>query len=904
MTALEMIEAAAGRHADRIAVEDADGRGVTYAELLGRARRAAGAIAAGSIVELAAARTIDFLAGCLAAWLARAAWIPVDPDEPAWRRAAIRAALPARVDDLAYVIATSGSSGAPKLVMVAHRGLPALLRAQCDAFELAPGARALWLHAPRFDASVSDWGTVLAAGATLVIPALDTLAAPARLRGELAGRGITHVDLPPALLAHLPPGDPPPGLRVVVLGGEPCPIEPLCTLARRARVVVVYGPTEATVCSSLQVVDPERWSRPLIGDPLPGVVYRVVDGELWIGGDCLALGYAGDPEATARAFVELDGQRMYRTGDRVEPCDGGLAFAGRIDRQRKLAGVRVDLDEIEAVLRRAPGVREAAVTMTAPGDGGRARVVAFVDGELEPAALRAWMRREAPAWMVPSRVIAGALPRTPTGKIDHGALARRELPAHQAAHADPIERALAALWCDALGVAEVTGERFRDAGGDSLAQLTLAAAAVARGLALDATALAADPTFAELVAAVRGARAASLSVAACEAHGLAALAACREDERERAQPAQAPSIHRARKAPAGLGSVLVTGATGRLGGALLRAWRAHDPRRTIALVRAADPAEARRRFAADHVGVEVICGDVARPYFGLGRDAWQDLADRVSAVVHAAAHIDLAAGWDAHVTANVDGTAEVARFVAARPRIAWHHVSTLSVFVGTDQRTGVHREAATPIPEAIAHGGYAQTKIAAEAIARAMRGRMAPTMILRLGLLVGEAPRAEDQLAMTLRGLARLGAIPAGAAQRCLDLTPLDHAAAAIAALAVRTEWGKFDDTHHLASLHGTTFGQLVAGLGAAGVALDELPADDWAARARARLADPDVAMAYLSLGGDAPPSFDLFLATGADFDVGRTTRLLAEMGVVAPVIDQAFIDRVVVAALRAEADA
>jgi thioester reductase-like protein len=279
-------------------------------------------------------------------------------------------------------------------------------------------------------------------------------------------------------------------------------------------------------------------------------------------------------------------------------------------------------------------------------------------------------------------------------------------------------------------------------------------------------------------------------------------------------------------------------------------------------------------------------------------------------VVHAAAHIDLAAGWDAHAAANVDGTAEVARFVAARPGIAWHHVSTLSVFVGTDRKTGVHRETAMPIAEAAAHGGYAQTKIAAEAIARGSRGRAAPTTILRLGLLVGETPRApvDDQLAMTLRGLTRLGAVPAGAAPLCLDITPTEHAAAAVTALAMRAERARLDDTHHIASARAATFGELVAGLRAAGVELVELPPAAWADRAQARLGDPDVAMAYLSLGrmldGAAPPGFDLFLATGAEFDVARTTRLLAELAVVAPAIDEARIARIAqlaVAALRGE---
>ncbi len=471
MTALALIRAVAAGAPARVAIEDAAGQGVTYGELIARVDHAARQAARGAVVEVAAERSVAFVVGCLAAWAAGAAWMPIDPREPAWRLAAMRAALAARGepeasvprgsgDALAYVIATSGSSGAPKLVMVGHRGVAALWQAQIAAFALAPGARSLWLHAPRFDASLSDWGTALASGATLVLPRPDALAAPARLRDELVQRAISYVDLPPALLAHLPPEDPPPALRTVVLGGEPCPIEPLRALARRVRVVVVYGPTEATVCSSLVVVDPDRWARPLIGDPLPGVRYRVVDGELWIGGACLALGYAGDPAATARQFVVEDGARWYRTGDRVEPGDGGLAFAGRIDRQRKLAGVRIELDEIEAVLRRAPGAREAAATVRVIGASGRPRLVAFVDGAaLEPAPLRAWLAREAPAWMQPARIVVGALPRTATGKVDHAALLRCALPAVPAVprSGDPAEARLAALWCQALDLAELGG---------------------------------------------------------------------------------------------------------------------------------------------------------------------------------------------------------------------------------------------------------------------------------------------------------------------------------------------------------------------------------------------------------------------------------------------------------------
>jgi thioester reductase-like protein len=949
VSAINLIVAAAARHGERAAIEEPDGTIVTYAALLARARELAAAIAPGQIVELAAERSAGFVAGCLGAWLAGAAWVPIDPGEPAARREAIRARVRAAAGahgsgsgsgsgsgELAYLIATSGSSGAPKLVMVGPGGLPALLCAQIDAFALAPGARALWLHAPVFDASVSDWGTALAAGATLVIPSREALASPAALRGELERRRITHVDLPPALLAHLPPERPPPELRVVVLGGEACPVEPLRELARRLRVVVVYGPTEATVCSSLVVVDAERWTRPSIGAPLPGVLYRVIDGELWIGGACLALGYAGDPEETARRFVEQDGVRMYRTGDRVEEHDGTLVFVGRIDRQTKLAGRRVELAEIEAVLRRAPGVRDAAAAVRAVVPGGRARLVAFVelaagegraagagdgqsDGQSEGggdgsgaavAAVRAWMHEAAPPWMAPARIVAGPLPRTATGKIDHAALARRELSGRYTPRRDPLAAELAALWRAALGVDAEDGERLRDAGGDSLAALVLQAAASARGIALDAAALAGDPTFAELVERARAAPPPeSLTAVECERRGLAAR-----------RPAE-----RVRRAGGARDCVLITGATGTLGRALVRAWRARDPRPLVVLVRAADDAAARRRFSehagtGEHAGdaagdaaqggLEVLRGDLARPGLGLPPDAWRALAGRVAAVVHAGAHVELSAGWDAHAAANVGGTAEIARLARAGGDVAWHHVSTLSVFVGTDRQAGRHAEDAVPHAEARARGGYAQTKLAAEAIARAARGRAAPTTIARLGLLVGPAPRAGEQLAMTLRGLARLGAVPAGGAELRVDLTPLPYAAVAVAALALRAEAVRADAVHHVAGAGSASLPALAAALRDAGAELAELSPGAWADRARARLADPDIAMAYVSLGRvHAAPAdrarlapFDLFLATGADFDTARTARLLAELGVPAPAVDRAFLARLAAGALRAEA--
>ncbi|MEJ7599262.1 MAG: AMP-binding protein [Kofleriaceae bacterium] len=901
MSALALILDAAARFPDHVAIEE-PAAAMTYRQLLALARHHA-ARSAAAVEVLDAERTTDFIARCLGAWLAGRAFLPIDPAEPATRRQAMvrRLGQDTGGDPLAYVIATSGSSGQPKLVRIAHRGVPALLRAQIAAFQLAPGARSLWLHAPIFDASVSDWGTAVASGATLVIPTPDVLATPAALRDELARRAVTHVDLPPALLPYL--ADPPPDLRVVILGGEPCPVERVRALARRLRVVIVYGPTEATVCSSLVVAHPERWSFPAIGEPLPGVRYEVVDGELWIAGEALALGYAGDPEETARRFVIRGGERWYRTGDRIEIIGNELVFAGRVDRQYKLAGRRVELEEIEATLARMPGVREAATAVRELAGSTRRVLVAFVDGDVTEAAVRAWIAAEGPVWVTPARVVVGSLPRTRTGKIDRGVLDQCAVDPVPISPASPLEHEVAAIW-SRLGLALPEREiRFRDAGGDSLTALAFHAAVAAHGIALDPGVLARDPTFAELVAeAQRGQASWLLDVAECEERGL-------EEHALRARPISGLScsgprlvlpleLDRARPAAPGAGGVvLVTGATGRFGPHLLRALRARDPRRIVALVRAPDEAAARLRLGALADEVEVLCGDVGADLLGLRSPRWCRLVEDTTAIVHAAAKLELGGDWDAHADANVGGTAEIARMVAAKPEIAWHHISTLSVFVQTDRAEGRHATTAVPSRDARVFGGYAQTKVAAEAIARAHGA----STILRLGLLVDDSSHTLDQLGMTLRGLAKLGQVPAGASALRLDVTLIEHAAAATVALALH---GAAPAIHHIASA-GVAFGELVRAVRVHAAPLEEVSPATFVETALARLADPEIAMAYLALGrlhgGDRMRPFDLFLATGADFATETTDRTLAALGIAKPVIDDARIDRLVGAALGSD---
>jgi amino acid adenylation domain-containing protein len=356
------------------------------------------------IVGLALEKSPDWVVALLGVWWSGSAFLPLDPRwplertdslvreagvaavvatpgarapfdrlgvpvvEPSPGRAGATSA-PARpaADDLAYVIFTSGSAGRPKGVMVTHGGIVPMLDAQIPAFGLRAGCRALWLLSPAFDASVSDLGTALLSGATLCIESPEELATAAGLLGVLGRRGITHVDLPPALLRVLDPAALPGCLETLVVGGEPSPPEVIRRWASRVRVVNVYGPTEATVCTSLCLCQPGTWDRPLLGEPIPGVRYRVLDdhldpvasgaaGELFIAGPGLARGYLNQPALTAEKFLVRGGERLYRSGDRVAVRgDGAYAFLGRVDRQVKVRGLLVEPGEVEARLLEHPG---------------------------------------------------------------------------------------------------------------------------------------------------------------------------------------------------------------------------------------------------------------------------------------------------------------------------------------------------------------------------------------------------------------------------------------------------------------------------------------------------------------------------------------------------------------------
>jgi amino acid adenylation domain-containing protein len=400
---------------------------------------------------------------------------------------------------LAYVIYTSGSTGTPKGVLVQHGSLAGTLLAASDALGFGAGEVFASLASHAFDIWLLEtFAPLLSGGAVRVVPREVVLDA-ARLVGELADADALHAV--PALLREVVrgvkagPGTLPRARRVYV-GGDAVPPE-LVDEARRAfpsaRVRVLYGPTEASIiCASAAAGADAPLPGRMLGLPLPGATLHVCDeagepvplgvpGEVRVGGGGVARGYGGRAGLTAAAFVPdpfsgVPGARLYRTGDRARRLpDGRLEFLGRVDRQVKVRGFRVEPGEVEAALRAQPGVRDAAVLARPDAEGG-VRLAAYVVAEPGSApaadgALRAALRAVLPEHMVPGAIVAlDALPLTPTGKVDVAALPGPAAPAVEyAAPRSAVEEVLARDWAEVLGL-ETVGihDDFFALGGHSL----------------------------------------------------------------------------------------------------------------------------------------------------------------------------------------------------------------------------------------------------------------------------------------------------------------------------------------------------------------------------------------------------------------------------------------------------
>ncbi|MET8849706.1 non-ribosomal peptide synthetase [Amycolatopsis sp. NPDC004625] len=532
----ELVARFARTQPDRTAVRSG-GHRVGYRALDAWAGRIAARLAAagagrGSRVAVLAEPSAAMVAAALGVLRAGAAYVPLDQAQPDARIAAVLAdarvaaavvtgdrlagsglpliradeaaeggevplpPIPVGAADPAYLIYTSGSTGEPKGVLVEHGQLTASTGARHAVY---PGAPVFLLVSPlAFDSSVAGlWGT-LTAGGSVVVARPDEVRDPGRLLALIEEHAVTRMLCVPSLYRVLLDAAARLGgrglstLDTVIVAGEPLPQSLVdrhfAVHAGAVALVNEYGPTEATVWASYRRFDaPGPVS---IGGPVPGARLYVLDdrrqpvpdgtqGELYVGGDGVARGYFGRPDATAAVFVEDpfaggDGARMYRTGDIVRrTADGLLEFLGRRDHQVKIRGHRVELGAVEAALRTIAGIDDAVVV--AAGDPPALTAFVLAAAAVDPGAVRTELTARLPAAAVPGRIRPlDRLPQTVTGKIDRNALQAAAETAPPGAVADATAAGdtvgkVAAAWAEVLELPEVPVEvNFFDLGGHSL----------------------------------------------------------------------------------------------------------------------------------------------------------------------------------------------------------------------------------------------------------------------------------------------------------------------------------------------------------------------------------------------------------------------------------------------------
>jgi myxalamid-type nonribosomal peptide synthetase MxaA len=869
-------------------------------------------VAPGSLVGLGASRSSRLLVGMLGILKAGGAYVPLDPGYPeerlrfmlsdtgarlllteeahattfAWHDGEVLELdalppfddtspdpVPAHApgpDDLAYLLYTSGSTGVPKGVPVPHRGLVNLGTFLAEAIPITAEDVVLATTSLSFDVAVTELLFPLAVGARIVLVPRREATDAAALMTRIRKHGATLMQATPSHWQGLVAGgwSGPAGLRVLSVGEvlKPHLVEQLAKGG--AEVWNWYGPSETTIYSTGGRVG--AGAPVTIGRPVANTQVYILDphlqpvpvgmvGELYIGGDGLSHGYWRRPKVTAERFIENPvpggrSPRLYRTGDlaRYQP-DGSIEFLGRIDDQVKINGVRIEPGEIEAVLLQFDGVQQAAVVAREEENGLKsllAYLVPNADVELSPTALRAFLAKRLPEYMIPAAFVElPTLPLTPSGKLD-----QRELPepsgadrmASSAMHVpprSPVEEALCGIWRDLLKLDRVgVHDSFFELGGHSLllAPLMIRIRDLFQ-LRVGMRDVFDRPTVAELAAWIEDLRAGSATRHYAPRLEQAGPAARARFDFLRAESRLDPSIRPVDAAPPSnrLEHLFVTGATGFVGAYILHFLMEETEATLHCLVRAEDPPSGLERIHRNVAGyglwrdgykerVVAIPGDLARPGLGLHDATWDELSGGMDAIVHSAALVNFVYPYQALKPINVDGVREMIAF-ACRTRLKpIHYLSTTAVWpMGADR---AFDEEADLDHDLLLNLAYDETKWVAEKLLRQAAERGVPVAIYRPGEVSGDSRTGESDAthlaSAFVKGSLQAGVFPALGR---LDAAPVDYVARALVYLLTRPD--SLGRVFHLSNPEAMNADEAYEWFRERGYHFDVVPFDEWRRR-------------------------------------------------------------------------
>ena len=732
---------------------------------------------------------------------------------------------PVSPEDLINVLFTSGSTGKPKGVMIRHRSISNLLANMKEALECVTRP-VICATTPVFDIFITESLLALALGKTIVLADEEEMLLPWKLAELIEKYQAGFIQFTASRLAMCLTNESfcraSRLLQFTIVGGEQVSPALVSKFKEQGggRLVNLYGPTEASVY--ITMTDLTEGEEVTIGRPLHNCRVYVMDanrrrvlpgavGELYLAGEGVAAGYIGREDLTRDAFFPdpfVPGSRMYKSGDlgRLR-LDGRLECLGRLDAQVKINGQRLETDEIVNVILDSQMADQAVVVPVPCGDSG-VELHAFCTGKasFSRRGLEDYLREYLPDYMIPSRIhLLQEMPYTTGGKADLVRLRQMaekeeeetplkerpvESPATSSGASVSVESVedLLKIWETVLGRKNLKPDvSFFEQGGNSLGVLTVLSHYFNHKLKMSIEEFYRYPT----------------------ARSQAKRLGLGEDRREELLPEEhQEELPRSVLASPGAKqeiprTVFVTGATGFFGAHLVKELLAAGTQKAVCLVRGGESrlfetlawyfgagwtARARGR-------IEAVSGDITLPRMGIGQSEYEELAERIDAVYHAAANVrHYASDEAAFMESNLTGTKEAIAF-ARKAGVTLHHMSSVSIsgeYLPEDPEKQLEfTEQDFCIGQNWTDNIYVRSKALAEAeIYRAMKEQGLKARVYRLGRLVGRSTDGvfqknpeENMYYLFVNAIASLGALPEELADLTMDLTPVDFAAKAVVAL-------------------------------------------------------------------------------------------------------------------------
>ena len=712
----------------------------------------------------------------------------------------------------AYCICSSGSTGEPKCIEVLHVGIPNLVENQQKIFESNFNSRFLWILSQVFDGSLSDIFVALSSGSTVVI---DDRYDNFNLLDIALADAITHIDVPPSLLLALSEQTDYkiniPSLKNLIVGGEQLSKKVVETFVGKfgLRIVNVYGPTEATICTSAKVYDQVTLQNPkwqiTIGKPFNNVIYnKKYNGELEIGGIQVANGYIGDQELTSQKFdYNSRDTRYFRTGDIVDVLPNGeWIFLKRLDRQFKLNGKLVAPEEIEAISMKL-GVPSVVALV-------KNKIACLVEtSKISLCELQnAYKESTLPEWSIPTSLVGcNQLPKLSNGKIDYAksvSILSNSVVDNGSKDISPIssDKTLLEVKRMIMNIMKFKNLPMDDDNllnflhMDSIQQIMLAIK-IKNKFKVDfgACDFKIGTTPAKVTELIKSKM--------CGNNGILA-----SDLETKAKEFEADLYSKNSSKSQDL--ILLTGAAGFLGSHILKELLERTTKGIVCIVRAKDNYWAidsvMKALKARYEGpissefnsrIHCLAGDLSKERFGLVEEStemnftYDKLCKRIKHVYHIAGEVNDWKSSEDLTASNIEATKNIVKFCIFDGNATLAFASTLSVFVSRSDLPIDYVCAEKPLDSiGIMVGGYAQSKWIAEKIVTDMMPTRAK--VFRYGLLTEPIGKPlsmkKSTLNMFLRGATALKVLPklSNGKKLKVDLTPVDIAAKATVIACLR----------------------------------------------------------------------------------------------------------------------